>query len=418
MSICLWTAVAVLQSPARRAPCARHRAAIARMDATGPAPDEWREFRKNLIAGGIRLTTDEDGGAAAEEAPAPAASERRSVAPKNEQLLQSQNAKLFTEYMEGAWCHPSAVPEAGGLLCRLPLEAQLVGQMRRGDGAAHWGDALRRRLDESLPVADGDGDGDGDADARAALSAQWAANTAYVYRLAEGLVKETIARVASKASNGKVDARDLKTEDLELIEMYQKAASTWQEVCLVLRTSADAPAVATRAVVLNRPLAKGMDENLARLILNGDAPKGAAARYDDAFVQKFVRAFEGEAAVYLGGPREQGAGGTLIHGIEGLPDAMEVAPGTRIFEGGVEAVVDGVLGGTIAPLDVRWFVGRHTELSAADGGWQAVACARTIALKQCLGLPKPLWHEVLELCGGEPAELSRLEIVKRPDVEE
>ena len=143
MSICLWTAVAVLQSPARRAPCARHRAAIARMDATGPAPDEWREFRKNLIAGGIRLTTDEDGGAAAEEAPAPAASERRSVAPKNEQLLQSQNAKLFTEYMEGAWCHPSAVPEAGGLLCRLPLEAQLVGQMRRGDGAAHWGDALR-----------------------------------------------------------------------------------------------------------------------------------------------------------------------------------------------------------------------------------------------------------------------------------
>lgn len=75
MSICLWTAVAVLQSPARRAPCARHRAAIARMDATGPAPDEWREFRKNLIAGGIRLTTDEDGGAAAEEAPAPAAEE-------------------------------------------------------------------------------------------------------------------------------------------------------------------------------------------------------------------------------------------------------------------------------------------------------------------------------------------------------
>ena len=122
--------------------------------------------------------------------------------------------------------------------------------------------------------------------------------------------------------------------------------------------------------------------------------------------------------MYLGGPREQVAGGTLIHGIEALPDAMEVAPGTRIFEGGVEAVVDGVLGGTIAPLDVRWFVGRHTELSAADGGWQAVACARTIALKQCLGLPKPLWHEVLELCGGEPAELSRLEIVKRPDVEE
>ena len=180
---------------------------------------------------------------------------------------------------------------AGGGRAAVPAAARGAARAdapRRG--AAHWGDALRKAR-RVAPVADGDGDGD--ADARAALSAQWAANTAYVYRLAEGLVKETIARVASKASNGKVDARDLKTEDLELIEMYQKAASTWQEVCLVLRTSADAPAVATRAVVLNRPLAKGMDENLARLILNGDAPKGAAARYDDAFVQKFVRAFEG-----------------------------------------------------------------------------------------------------------------------------
>ena len=32
-----------------------------------------------------------------------------------------------------------------------------------------------------------------------------------------------------------------------------------------------------------------------------------------------------------------------------------------------------------------------------------------VALKQCLGLPKPLWHEVMELCGGECATLSRLE---------
>ena len=173
----------------------------------------------------------------------------------------------------------------------LPLEAQLVGQMRRGDGGA-----LGRRLRGSTsrcrsPTATATA-----TPTRAALSAQWAANTAYVYRLAEGLVKETIARVASKASNGKVDARDLKTEDLELIEMYRRRRRRGGR-CLVLRTSADAPAVATRAVVLNRPLAKGMDENLARLIL-GDAPKGAAARYDDAFVQEFVRAFEGEAAVY------------------------------------------------------------------------------------------------------------------------
>ena len=81
----------------------------------------------------------------------------------------------------------------------------------------------------------------------------------------------------------------------------------------------------------------------------------------------------------------------------------------------LRSLVDGVLGGTIAPLDVRWFVGRHTELSAADGGWQAVACARTIALKQCLGLPKPLWHEVMDMLGGSSADVSALELARRSD---
>ena len=41
-----------------------------------------------------------------------------------------------------------------------------------------------------------------------------------------------------------------------------------------------------------------------------------------------------------------------------------------------------------------------------------------VALKQCLGLPKPLWHEVLEMCGGESAELSSIELTKRDDLGE
>ena len=77
-----------------------------------------------------------------------------------------------------------------------------------------------------------------------------------------------------------------------------------------------------------------------------------------------------------------------------------------------------VLAGTRRPLDFRWFVGRRSDLSTADGAWRSIACARPVALKQCLGLPKPLWHEVLELCGGELSELSRIEILKREDVEE
>ena len=82
-----------------------------------------------------------------------------------------------------------------------------------------------------------------------------------------------------------------------------------------------------------------------------------------------------------------------------------------------QAAIDGVLDGTYSPLDFRWFIGRQLDLDSSSGEWRAVACARPIALKQCLGLPKPLWHEVLEICGGELAELSRIELIKRDDLD-
>jgi len=40
-----------------------------------------------------------------------------------------------------------------------------------------------------------------------------------------------------------------------------------------------------------------------------------------------------------------------------------------------------------------------------------------VALKQCLALPKPLWHEVMELLGGEAEMLSRFELVQRTDLD-
>ena len=38
--------------------------------------------------------------------------------------------------------------------------------------------------------------------------------------------------------------------------------------------------------------------------------------------------------------------------------------------------------------------------------------SRAIALKQCLGLPKPLWNELMEMLGGSLAEISKLERLK------
>ena len=130
-----------------------------------------------------------------------------------------------------------------------------------------------------------------------------------------------------------------------------------------------------------------------------------------------VRACCEQAAVYLGGPEGQSEPGRIVHGFE-LDGARELAAGTRIFCGGMEAAVEAVLSGARGPLDFRFFIGQRTELSTADGAWTSIACARPLALKQCLGLPKPLWHEVLELCDGPMGELSRVELVKRPDLED
>jgi putative transcriptional regulator len=75
------------------------------------------------------------------------------------------------------------------------------------------------------------------------------------------------------------------------------------------------------------------------------------------------------------------------------------------------------------PLDFRFFIGKHTwpaaELNTKirHGVYLPVACSRAIALKQCLGLPKPLWHEVMEMLGGEWDELSASELIKRTDLE-
>jgi len=238
----------------------------------------------------------------------------------------------------------------------------------------------------------------------------------YCYRLAERLIGEELSRIAEKATNNRLDPRTLSSEYRALIMMYSRAQETWQQVCLVL--SADSIAAkATEAVVLNRPLARRMDKQLAGLLLYGQQSEALPA-FDAALIDRCVEAFGGEAAVYLGGPHRQLEAGLCVHGFGSLPGALELAPGTRIYSVGVEAAIQGVLAGKFAPLDFRWFVGRHTDLSTTIGEWSAIACARPIALKQCLGLPKPLWHEVMELCGGENGALSRLELLKRDDLED
>uniref|UniRef100_A0A7R9WM29 Uncharacterized protein n=1 Tax=Craspedostauros australis TaxID=1486917 RepID=A0A7R9WM29_9STRA len=143
---------------------------------------------------------------------------------------------------------------------------------------------------------------------------------------------------------------------------------------------------------------------------------------DGVTMQQFVEAFGKECAVYVGGDRNQDQPATLIHGIADLDGATEISPGTNIYRGGFQAAVDGVLSGKYTPLEFRFFVGScefhesQLDIDIRLGKVQPVACARSVALKQCISLPKPLWHEVLELCGGQLAHISSFELMKRDDL--
>lgn len=87
-----------------------------------------------------------------------------------------------------------------------------------------------------------------------------------------------------------------------------------------------------------------------------------------------------------------------------------------------------MLEGRYDPLEFRFFVGCHDyresmlDVEVMLGKLQPIACSRVLALKQCISLPKPLWHEVMELCGGDDGgdgylpDVSRLEFRKHQDV--
>jgi len=202
--------------PTRTTRCSAPALCAADPPASGPSPEEWRKFRQQLISGGLKLTTEAtpDGeGAAPEEEPSSAASSapRLVVAPGNEALLKEQSEELWREYTEGSWAHESPV-EAGGMLLRMPLEAQLTQSLRSSDGGGGGvlGSALRSRFEAELPVPE-EGDG-GDAASKGGSGGdggeevRFLANTAYCYRLCEGFVAETLQALLSKAKGGKATA--------------------------------------------------------------------------------------------------------------------------------------------------------------------------------------------------------------------
>lgn len=333
---------------------------------------DWRNFRKSLT-----MTAEKP----------------RPVSKENEELLATQNQQLFQEYKSGAWAHETSTPEIGGLVVRLPLEMELYRNYKH----SIMGRKLRNQLEgENVEMG------------------VW-------YARAKKMVEDGMKKIAKQAdAMGQIDASKLSEDSSELLTLFLDNQETWQEVCLVLeQKGGDA-----KTLVLNRPMAFKLTENLGKLVLNGAfVTKDDIKLVERKDLLRFMMAFSSECAVYVGGPDDQAEPAIMIHGIKDLPGAEEISPGCNIYRGGIPAAVDGVLEGKYSPLEFRFFVGCHNyKESALDvavhlGKYQPIACARSVALKQCISLPKPLWHEVVEMCGGSMIDLSKLELMKRDDLQ-
>lgn len=395
---------------------------------------DWRSFRKTLVDSGISYEKTEEGyldtdAEKKEESETSTSSNVKSggdfdavdaskgssierptsVSKANEELLEKQSETLAKEYKGGVWAHEAGFAEVGALVVRLPLEAEIY----KNKDKSIIGKELETRLQNDM-----------EKNVDEPMS-PIAAQTFLWYRKAQILIEEEMSVIASRANEkGEIDPTGLPPKTEDLLRLYVNNQEDWQSVCLVAKMNEINGSAET--YTLNRPMAFSMTENMAKMIMfgvmsnvirDGRIPISETNKYS-----KFLRAFEKQCAIYVGGPDYQDKPAAVIHGIPDLEGATEISPGIGIYMGGLEAAIDGVLDGRYKPLDFRFFIGcnrfQNAELDVAiiSNKYQPIACARSLALKQCIQLPKPLWHEVMEMCGGELRELSQLELKKRSDL--
>ncbi len=175
------------------------------------------------------------------------------------------------EYSRGSvWEHKPAVPEVGGLVCRISLKAEIYhrcpmarsmlhGRLRlflqsekygRADdrtmllptgprSLAFTGEAAAAPLSMltsiGIRLVEVSGDDNND-DANLPSFSVLVFRMVFLYRSAKRLLRRDLAAIMSKASpNSRIDPNSLSLESLELLQLYMDHQNAWQEVCLVIK---------------------------------------------------------------------------------------------------------------------------------------------------------------------------------------
>ena len=380
---------------------------VARSFGPGPRPGEWREFRARL--------------AGQETAPGAGST-------ANEAALKWQDERLWSEYARGVWAHATSQCEPGGVLMSLPLQGQQLQDLRqRGPAHTHWTTALHDLL---LPAGSAQGESE-------SAIGRWLHDGTIQDPMALALAWKTSSSMCNRALGGMRSAPRMAVPSVHERALWKQQCAALEirgRVCLVLSTCAEGPndsahdsvfeePAEVTGLVLNKAVrTSGLTPELARRMLVGQGPEAVmrTAEVTDATILRvgnmLLEAF-GDCPCYWGGPDAQQEPGCIVHGITpeavNLPGSLEIGAGTRVYRAqgvaALEAASRAVLLGHAQPLDFRLTLGQ-TRLShdAVQGEWLPVACSRPLVLKHSASLPKPLWHEVMQLCGGECAEISRL----------
>ncbi len=134
-------------------------------------------------------------------------------------------------------------------------------------------------------------------------------------------------------------------------------------------------------------------------------------QYDMGYVSGEPEGPFAKNALYFGGDVGDGTV-SFLHGREDVKGSVEVLPG--VYLGGYESACELVqMDGSTCDAEEFKFFARYCgwgpgqlESECERGVWYPVSAAKELSLKQVIQLPKPLWREVSELCGGELADMA------------
>jgi hypothetical protein len=197
-----------------------------------------------------------------------------------------QNTALMEEYScGGVWAHESAVPEVGGLVCRMPLKAEIYCRRSAARSMLHGRSRLFLQSEEcggaddqtrllltgprslaftgeaapaltamltSVGIRSAEVPSDNDDTNLPSFSAL-ADRMVFWYRGNKRLLRQELAAIMSKASpDSRIYPNSLGLESLELLRLCMDHQNVWQEVFVVIKR--DKRTGRSVMVTINRPM--------------------------------------------------------------------------------------------------------------------------------------------------------------------